>query len=137
MWAKSVIWACFWAQVLSQKEEFCAQKPKGQKLPELDLNPAGVQSQSQMFFIESSGRDFLLPRQVCTVESALNKAEIDNVFVILTSTRLHLLGNNATWQLTQNYPQVKFRSIDLERLFKVKCKALKFPLLDGSRDWLF
>ena len=36
---------------------------------------------SQMFFIESSGRDHLLPRQACAVESALRNSNIPKIIV--------------------------------------------------------
>ena len=40
--------------------------------------PKGV---SRMFFIESSGRDHVLPRQACAIESALINGNISQIIV--------------------------------------------------------
>ena len=37
--------------------------------------------ESQMFFIESSGRDHLLTRQACAVESALRNSRLSRIIV--------------------------------------------------------
>jgi hypothetical protein len=39
----------------------------------------------KIFFIESSGRDHLLPRQACTVESAIKNSGIQTVIIAMTS----------------------------------------------------
>jgi len=39
----------------------------------------------KIFFIESSGRDYLMPRQACSVESAVRNSGIDTIVVAFTS----------------------------------------------------
>lgn len=39
----------------------------------------------KMFFIESSGRDHLMPRQACALESAIRNSGIDTLVVAMTS----------------------------------------------------
>jgi len=56
-----------------------------------------------LFFIESSGRNYLLPRQVCAIESALRNAQINPIVVVMTSKTLDLSASNATCQLYLHY----------------------------------
>ena len=61
----------------------------------------------KIFFIESSGRNHLLPRQVCAIESAVRNAGIENIVVVMTSKTLDLSASNGTCQLYQTYSQSK------------------------------
>jgi hypothetical protein len=53
---------------------------------------------AKIFFIESSGRDHLLPRQACAIESALRNSGIDTLVVVMTSK-----GISAKPTMTQPY----------------------------------
>ena len=71
-----------------------------------------------MFFIESSGRDHLLIRQTCAIESAVRNSKIDQFYVVMTSPNLNVTANNATCQLFKRYSNVIFRHVDLDVLFE-------------------
>ena len=67
-----------------------------------DLEKTDFESEP-LFFIESSGRNYLLPRQVCAIESALRNAHIHPIVVVMTSKTLDLSASNATCQLYLHY----------------------------------
>ena len=73
-----------------------------------------------IFFLETSDRNYLHPRETCAIESALNHAfhPSDEVtaFVLLTSKYLDLGANNATRQLYERFrdSRLLFRHIDKE-----------------------
>ena len=71
-----------------------------------------------MFFIESSGRDHLLIRQTCAIESAVRNSKVDQFYVVMTSPNLNVTANNATCQLFKRYSNVIFRHVDLDVLFE-------------------
>ena len=75
---------------------------------------------SQIFFIESTGRDHLLPKHVCTIESALRNAKVSQIIVAMTSKTLHVTANNVTCQLVKEYSNrgLVFRHVDLDSLFE-------------------
>ncbi len=81
--------------------------------------------QNHMFFVESSGRDHLLPRQTCAVESAIRNARLGNMIVTMTSKSLNITANNATCQLFNRYGlgnkmsgrRIYFRHVDVDSLF--------------------
>ena len=52
-------------------------------------------------FIETSGRDHLLIRQTCAIESAGRQNPNSPVIILMNSTKLNLNANNATIQLYQ------------------------------------
>ena len=52
-------------------------------------------------FIETSGRDHLLIRQACSIESAGRQNPTSPVIILMNSTNLNLDANNATFQLYQ------------------------------------
>ena len=117
----------FVASVLAEKDEEVCQKDticglcslKEDKVIKLsEIEDEIAETESRLFFIESSNRTYLLPRQVCAVESALEKAEIDQIYVIFTAELLKITGNNATCQLYQKYPNIKFRHVNLNNLFQ-------------------
>ncbi len=77
----------------------------------------------KIFFIESSGRSVLSPRQTCSLESALNVMEQGTapfvVIMAMTSPTLEL-SNNATCHLYHKYiggGNLRFAYIDKERIF--------------------
>ena len=52
------------------------------KLPHLHVKLSNeINNESQIFFIESSGRDHLLTRQACAVESALRNSKLSRIIV--------------------------------------------------------
>ena len=52
------------------------------KLPHLHVKLTNeINNESQIFFIESSGRDHLLTRQACAVESALRNSKLSRIIV--------------------------------------------------------
>ena len=71
-----------------------------------------------MFFIESSGRDHLLIRQTCAIESAVRNSKVDQFYVVMTSQNLNVTANNATCQLFKRHSNVIFRHVDLDVLFE-------------------
>ena len=52
-------------------------------------------------FIETSGRDHLLIRQACSIESAGRQNPTSPIIILMNSTVLNLEANNATFQLYQ------------------------------------
>ena len=52
-------------------------------------------------FIETSGRDHLLIRQTCAIESAGRQNPNSSVIILMNSTELNLEANNATFELYQ------------------------------------
>ena len=75
-------------------------------LPVLDLDETSLGCQSKIFFIESSDRTHLLTRQACAVESAVKNAQIEEIYILMTSKVLNV--NNGTCQLLNHF-NVKFR----------------------------
>ena len=71
-----------------------------------------------MFFIESSGRDHLLTRQTCAVESAIQNSKIEQFYVVMTSPMLNVTANNATCQLLKRNSNVIFKHVNLDKLFE-------------------
>lgn len=85
-------------------------------LPEIDLQSESALS--QMFFIESSGRNHLLTRQLCAIESAIKNAQVEQIVIVMTSQQLDLAANNGTLQLFNAYPDLKWTHVNLETLFE-------------------
>ena len=59
----------------------CITENKIISLPPIHEGWSESEDTSQMFFIESSGRDHLLPRQACAIESALRNSNIPKIIV--------------------------------------------------------
>jgi len=72
--------------------------------------------QNQMFFIETSGRSKLTPRQACSVESAAKFSNL-HVQVILLSDTLDLT-DNSTCYLYTSVSNISFHKIDLEKIYE-------------------
>ena len=64
----------------------------------LDSEQIKQNNPNKIFFIETSGRDHLLPRQVCAIETALVYGKM-RVFVVMNTDHLNLEANNSTKQL--------------------------------------
>ena len=97
--------------------------PESQKCNQvLEMEEVGddlFEMTSKIFFIESSGRDHLLNKQICSIESAVRNSNIDKVVVTMTSKNLNLAANNATCQMFFSYQgKLLFRHVDKDKLFK-------------------
>lgn len=91
---------------------------KANKTTEVRLaNYTGRIAPNQVFFLETSGRGYLLPRQACTVESAARYSGLP-VTVLIASQTLFTQANNATWQLFQFglANNVSFHFLDVSQL---------------------
>ncbi|XP_059090953.1 uncharacterized protein LOC131886592 [Tigriopus californicus] len=75
--------------------------------------------ETKVFFIESSGRDHLLHRQACAVESALRASNIPLAVMVFTAQQLDL-SHNATCHLFLGHPESRliFRHISREKFFQ-------------------
>eukprot|EP00096_Caligus_rogercresseyi_P001095 TRINITY_DN1170_c0_g1_i2.p1 TRINITY_DN1170_c0_g1~~TRINITY_DN1170_c0_g1_i2.p1 ORF type:complete len:234 (+),score=34.56 TRINITY_DN1170_c0_g1_i2:4-705(+) len=75
-------------------------------------------NRSKLFFIETSGRDHLLHKQACSIESALRNNPDLPIFVLLTSPTLNPEANNATRQLLSRGggERILFRHVDVGKL---------------------
>ena len=80
------------------------------------------ENNERLFFIESSGRNHLRPRDACAIESAIlqNAGMIIHIIVGMTSQVIDILANNATCQLYTNYADKNlfFRHINVDTIFK-------------------
>ena len=74
-----------------------------------------------LFFIESSGRDHLRPRDACAIESAVKNSGLKgHIIIAMTSSVLNVMGNNATCHLFSEHAgkNVFFRHINVDTIFK-------------------
>ena len=71
---------------------------------------------NQIFFLETSGRSKLSPRQSCSVESAAKFSKLQ-VQVILFSNILDLT-DNSTCYLYSSVTNVRFYTVDLHKIYK-------------------
>ena len=86
------------------------------------LNNIFSKINENIFFIESSGRNHLRPRDACAIESALLQNAGTGIFIIvaMTSPVLDILANNATCQLYTNYAakNLYFRYVNVDTIFQ-------------------
>jgi hypothetical protein len=76
---------------------------------------------NNLFFIESSGRNFLSPRDTCAIESAIkNSGLAGHIIVAMTSPFLDVMANNATCHLYTEHEgkNVFFRHVNVDTIFK-------------------
>ena len=74
-----------------------------------------------LFFIESSGRDHLRPRDACAIESAVKNSGLSgHIIIAMTSPVLNVMGNNATCHLFSEHADknVFFRHVNVDTIFK-------------------
>ena len=105
-----------------------SQKPKNLiALTDIESTNCGCndifsKTNENLFFIESSGRNHLRPRDACAIESAILQNAGMGVYIIvgMTSPVLDILANNATGQLYTNYydKYLIFRHINVDTIFK-------------------
>ena len=76
---------------------------------------------NKLFFIESSGREYLTPRYACAIESAVKNTELSgHIIIVMTSPYLDISSNNATCHLYERYAgkQIFFRYANLDTIFE-------------------
>ena len=85
-------------------------------------NAAISPNNNNLYFVESSGRNYLLAREACAIESAIrNSGLAGNIIVAMTSQHLHIGGrHNATYQLYMKHAErrIHFRHVNVETIFK-------------------
>jgi len=84
----------------------------------IPLKPFGPEhvKDDQMFFLETSGKSRLSPRQSCSIESAAKFSNM-HVRVILLNNTLDLT-DNSTCYLYKTVPNVEFYTVDLSTIFE-------------------
>ena len=76
---------------------------------------------NKLFFVESSGRNYLTPRDGCAIESAVRNSGLDGYIIFaMTSPTLNILANNITCHLYQKFSgrNVYFLHINVDTFFK-------------------
>ena len=76
---------------------------------------------NNLFFIESSGRNHINPRDACAIESAVKNSGISGrIVVAMTSPILDVSANNATWQIYTKFAEsfVYFRFVNVDTIFQ-------------------
>ena len=74
-----------------------------------------------LFFIESSGKNHLMPRDACAIESAIRNSGVSGrIIVAMTSKGIDIMANNATCQIYTKYAErsVFFRHINTDTIFQ-------------------
>ena len=75
---------------------------------------------NNIFFIESSGKNYLKPRDCCAIESAVKNSGLDgHIIIAMTSPYLDVLANNATCHIYTKYSgtSIFFRYINVDTIF--------------------
>ena len=76
---------------------------------------------NKLFFVESSGRNYLTPRDGCAIESAVKNSGLDGYIIFaMTSPTLNILANNITCHIYQKFSgrNVYFLHINVDTFFK-------------------
>ena len=74
-----------------------------------------------LFFIESSGKNHLRPRDACAIESAIRNSGVSGrIIVAMTSKGIDIMANNATCQIYTKYAErsVFFRHVNTDTIFQ-------------------
>ena len=83
------------------------------ELPPFQVSPAG--SEAEMFFLETTGRSWLTPREACALESAAKFSQL-RVNMIFTSPFMDTF-DNATCYLFMTVDNIQFYTVNLENIF--------------------
>ena len=88
-----------------------------------DCNTNDILSKTNknLFFVESSGRNYLTPRDACTIESAVKNSGLQgHIIVAMTSPFLDVTANNATCRVYTEHAgtNVFFRHVNVDTIFK-------------------
>ena len=76
---------------------------------------------NNLFFIESSGKSYLNPRDCCAIESAVKNSGLDgNIIIAMTSPFLDVFANNATCHIYTKYEgkSVFFLYVNVDTIFR-------------------
>ena len=76
--------------------------------PLADSKKSLLENPLKIFFLETSGRSVLNPRQACAIESSAQMSGMDAIIVSVLSPILDL-GNNVTCLLATQFHNVHFR----------------------------
>ena len=76
------------------------------QLPELAPRPDSI------FFVETSGKTRLEPKEICSIESAAKNNPDKNVYVVMTSPVIEFRNHSATSSVMKKYPNLHFRHVD-------------------------
>ena len=75
---------------------------------------------NKLFFVESSGRNYLTPRDGCAIESAVKNSGLDgHIIFAMTSPTLNIMANNITCHLYRKFngQNVHFLYINVSTFF--------------------
>ena len=75
----------------------------------------------KLFFVESSGKNYLTPRDGCAIESAVKNSGLDrHIIFAMTSPSLNISKNNVTCHIYQKYNghSVHFLYVNVDTIFK-------------------
>ena len=78
------------------------------QLPELSPRPDSI------FFVETSGKSRLNPKEMCSIESAAKNNADRNVYVVMTSPIMQFHNHSAASAVAKAYPNLHFRHVDAE-----------------------
>ena len=96
------------------------------KLMDIESNESRIKrvlskENNKLFFIESSGRNYLTPRDACAIESAVKNSGLDGYIIFaMTSPSLNILANNVTCHIYHKYSghAVYFLHVNVDSFFK-------------------
>ena len=85
------------------------------------LGNSTLKNSDILFFIESSGRNHLRPRDACAIESAVkNSGMSGRIIIAMTSPSIDVFANNATCQIYTKFGEraVFFRHVNIDTIFQ-------------------
>ena len=80
-----------------------------------------LEQNNNLFFVESSGKDYLDAREACAIESAIqNSGYAGHIIIAMTSPVINVIANNATCHLYTRYGDKAafFRYVNLDTIFR-------------------
>jgi len=83
------------------------------ELPSYEIEPGG--SEGEIFFLETSGRSWLTPREACALESASKFSQL-RVNILFTSPFMDTF-DNATCFLYMTVDNINFYTINIAKIF--------------------
>ena len=94
-------------------------------IPLLDIESSDdailSEKNKNLFFVESSDRNYLRAREACSIESAIRNSDLKGHFVIaMTAQSLDINGSNATCHIYNNFEghKVIFRHVNVDTIFQ-------------------
>ena len=96
------------------------------KLMDIESNESSTtrilsKENNKLFFIESSGRNYLTPRDACAIESAIKNSGLDGYIIYaMTSPSMNILANNVTCHIYHKYSGqgVHFLHVNVDNFFR-------------------